>query len=250
MITLNGTPITPTIFPDKTSQVWKIPTNILSLTVNLIEWTFESESEFIHLAQLVDLLNATNGVPIGLYIPYFPYARQDKEVSNTSTFALRTFCKLLKTLDVNVIHTQDIHSDITKEYLPNLVSNFPQKTVDAVLKKVLPRVVVFPDKGAKNRYKDKFPFASVTILKERDQLTGHLKIVGIEGDTDLLKGANVLMIDDLCDGGMTFILAARYLKTLDINDVSLYTTHGIYSKGVQVLKDAGIKRVFNHKGEV
>lgn len=250
MITLNNTLITPTIFPDKTSQVWKIPSEALKSDVNLIEWVFESEAEFIHVAQLVHLIKNISGALLTLSIPYFPYARQDKEISNQSTFALRTFCCLLKTLGVHNIITQDIHSDVAKEYLPNLVSKFPQETVNVVLKKVLPRVIVFPDKGARTRYKDKFPFPSVTILKERDQSTGHLKIVGIEGNVDLLKGAKVLMIDDLCDGGMTFILAAQYLKTLDINEVSLYTTHGVYSKGVQVLKDAGIKRVFNRNGEV
>jgi len=248
MITLNNTIVTPTIFPDKTSQVWKIPSESFDSGGCKIEWVFESEAEFIHLAQLVHLVKG--GPPIILSIPYFPYARQDKHVSNESTFALRTFCCLLKTLSVDKIITQDIHSDVAKEYLPNLVSKFPQETVNVVLKKVLPRVIVFPDKGARTRYKDKFPFPSVTILKERDQSTGHLKITGIEGDVDLLKGAKVLMIDDLCDGGMTFILAAQYLKTLDINEVSLYTTHGVYSKGVQVLKDAGIKRVFNRNGEV
>jgi len=55
MIYLNGQPIEVTIFPDKTSQVWKIPEHFFSYK-NEITWEFESESEFIHLAQLVALL--------------------------------------------------------------------------------------------------------------------------------------------------------------------------------------------------
>ena len=55
MITLNGKPITPTISPDKTSQVWKVfQEDSLSLHVPELKvvWTFENEAELIHLAQL------------------------------------------------------------------------------------------------------------------------------------------------------------------------------------------------------
>lgn len=33
-------------------------------------------------------------------------------------------------------------------------------------------------------------------------------------------------------------------------EVYLYTTHGIYSKGTKILFDNGIDRIFNRKGEV
>ena len=60
MITLNGKPITPTIFPDKTSQVWKVfQEDSLSLHAPELKvvWTFENEAELIHLAQLKMLLD-------------------------------------------------------------------------------------------------------------------------------------------------------------------------------------------------
>jgi ribose-phosphate pyrophosphokinase len=252
MIYLNQHKIIPTIFPDKTSQVWKIDESILYNRVNCIKWDFESESEFMHVAQLVDLVNSMSDVKtkLTLWMDYFPYARQDKEVSNTSTFALRTFCKLLSTLKVDNIITQDLHSAIAETYLDNLTNNFPQDAIITALEKSKADIIVYPDKGAKSRYLKKLAMKSITILKERDQLNGNLKIVGFDGDTKDLKGKNVLIVDDLCDGGGTFILAANELKKLDTKTISLYTTHGIYSKGVQVIKDAGISRVFNHKGEV
>ena len=49
---------------------------------------------------------------------------------------------------------------------------------------------------------------------------------------------------------MTFKLTAEKLLTCGANSVSLYTTHGIYSKGIQTLRDSGISRIFNRKGEV
>ena len=45
-------------------------------------------------------------------------------------------------------------------------------------------------------------------------------------------------------------MCAKELYKLGALEVQLFTTHGIYSKGVQVLKDAGIVKIFNRKGEV
>ena len=61
MIKLNGHIITPTIFPDKTSQVWKLEQDWFFPTNNVITWEFENEAEFMQLAQLNDLVQATCG---------------------------------------------------------------------------------------------------------------------------------------------------------------------------------------------
>lgn len=111
--------VTPTIFPDGSSQVWKLKhfSEIADLRkkytrpfVN-ITWNFESEAELIHLNQLCNLLDYSN-CNIDLKIPYFPYARQDKGISNTETFARHSFIKLLKQIPWSSITTYDIHSDL------------------------------------------------------------------------------------------------------------------------------------------
>ena len=60
MIYLNGNLVTPTVFPDGTSQVWKIPEHFFANTVdntsltNVVTWGFQeySEREFFQLLQL------------------------------------------------------------------------------------------------------------------------------------------------------------------------------------------------------
>lgn len=93
--------VTPTIFPDGTSQVWKLKFNNRdpNKTAFSIQWNFESEAEFIHLAQLVTLLSQ-HGYVHNLYIPYFPYARQDKAISNSLTFSRNVFLNLLDNLNI------------------------------------------------------------------------------------------------------------------------------------------------------
>ena len=102
MIILNKHKIEPTYFPDKTSQIWNLPVSILDLKKFEILWEFSSESEFFHLAQLKELLDSYGGRTV-LKISYLPYARQDKEISNNTTFALRPFCNLLNSLKFDEI---------------------------------------------------------------------------------------------------------------------------------------------------
>lgn len=247
MIYLNQLKIIPTFFPDGTSQVWKIDTSILNSRANCIKWDFENESEFLHVAQLVDLLAITN-TRITLQLDYFPYARQDKEINNHSTFALRTFCRQLSKLPVSDIFTVDLHSNVAFEYLGNLTSTIPYGTIEDIIITTKSDFVIFPDKGAKTRY-NKIELPSFSIQKERNQLNGQLKILGIEGDPRTLLGKNVLIVDDICDGGGTFILAAEELRQHGVKTINLYTSHGIYSKGLHPLREAGILRIFNFKGE-
>ena len=55
--------------------------------------------------------------------------------------------------------------------------------------------------------------------------------------TDIIKGKNVLILDDICDGGGTFMLAGKELLKYKPNNLGLCITHGIFSKGVDTLKE-------------
>jgi len=51
-----------------------------------------------------------------------------------------------------------------------------------------------------------------------------------------LSGKTCIIVDDICDGGRTFITLSRKLKEQGAAKVLLYVTHGIFSQGVDVLK--------------
>ena len=247
MIKLNGVEIKPTIFPDKTSQVWKLSEELLNSHTSLIVWEFENESEFMHVAQLVHLLKnqfTMHNKDIRLMIPYLPYGRQDKKVENNATFALYTFRTLLSSLKIDHIESIDIHNpEVTQYGIKNVMPS-----LDLVFSDFKPTLVCFPDQGAASRgYSIDVP--SFSLKKIREQSTGHITSMTCELPLDLFN-QRVLIVDDICDGGATFIIAAKYLYSRHAEDVGLYTTHGIYSKGVQVLKDAGITSIYNRLGKV
>lgn len=249
MITFNGNPINITLFPDGTSQVWKLNQEILETTNYAhIVWEFSHEGEFMHLAQLKSLLDKYQ-FKTTLRLPYLPYGRQDKEVSNTETFALRTFCKYLNFMDFDEIIVMDPHSSVLKDYVRNVRETYPTQALADTRDVVQDDILCYPDAGALRKYAPTIPGFSVFGLKERDKLTGAItnyQLCGLHN----LDGMNVLILDDICDGGATFVLLAKKLYEAGAKEVHLFVTHGLFSKGLRPLHEAGIKRIFTAKGEV
>lgn len=245
MIKLNGVQVPVTIFPDGTSQVWKLPEGLIQPFHNKVVWEFENEGEFMHLAQLRRLVSPDTD----LYLPYLPYGRQDKEVSNSATFALRPFLVLLRVLDFCWVRVFDPHNPALLEQVlgDSTIVMEPKGEILAAIKDCDPDVVLFPDWGARQRYTHLVEGVWTAYAeKTRNQATGEITGLALHGQV----AGKVLIVDDICDGGMTFIKLAEKLYEEGAKEVHLYVSHGLFTKGLQVLRDAGIKRIFTKNGEV
>lgn len=231
---------TTTVFPDGTSQVWKL--DLLPEEGDEIEilWLFENEAELFHVCQLAHLLEEEYDYSPTLIVPYLPYGRQDKLVTNDASFALNTFKDVLYHRGICRIETFDAHSETDMVY-----STLPTKFHKAIFNH---DVVCFPDKGAAVRYGTADGFGNSPIIfceKVRNQQTGEITGLKVNGATpDLLFNKRVLIVDDICDGGMTLIKVAEALKTFNPLQIDLAVSHGLFSKGEQVLKDAGINNIY------
>lgn len=229
------------MFSDHTSQVWKLPEELFSEKTIEIEWEFQHEGEIMHLAQIRQLFSFKDCY---LYMSYLPYARQDKPINNLETFALLPFATIINHMNFKEVKVLDSHSIISEYVFNNCINIKPIAYINKTLEIIKPDVICFPDEGAKDRYFwITFP-NKVFAEKTRNQLTGELTGCILHGD---VKDKSVLIVDDICDGGGTFINLANALQIA--SDVNLYVTHGIFSKGVKVLKDANIKRIFTKNGE-
>lgn len=71
------------------------------------------------------------------------------------------------------------------------------------------------------------------LNKARNVQTGEITGTEVYGD---VKDKVVLIIDDICDGGRTFIELGKVLKERGASKVILYVTHGIFSQGKQVFE--------------
>ncbi len=104
-------------------------------------------------------------------------------------------------------------------------------------------IVCFPDNGALTRYEASFQgWPMIYCDKIRNQDTGEITGLSLQTMGVDIAGKSVLIVDDICDGGRTFIEVAKLLK--DASRVDLAVTHGIFSKGFGCLYEAGIDRIF------
>lgn len=257
MIKLFNEEIKPTIFPDGTSQIWKLPKHVIELIGELsyitVRWEFENEAELFHVIQLAELITNINvDSTLILCCPYLPYGRQDKEVDNESTFALTVFCCLITGYYDKLI-TVDAHNPKAKAF-SNLLCFENINPIDEIrhaVDKSRSDLICAPDIGASTRYDIKF---HLVMKKVRDQSTG--EIVGLDLDLDKsidpgeIVGKSVILVDDICDGGRTFIEASKVLYQHGASAVNLYVSHGIFSKGLKPLYDSGIVKIYTKDGYV
>lgn len=247
MITVNSYALTPTIFPDGTSQIWKLPTEIICAEDLTIDWRFEAEREIFDLFSLRALLPLAK---MHLYIPFLPYGRQDKIVANHNTFNLRVFGELLGRLNASHVTTLDAHN-------PQLAAAYGIKNIPIrhthlnLIDDLKPDSLVFPDQGAANRYyHEKIP--QIIFDKVRDSASGAITGHRVAATINTLRGhqpLHYLIVDDICDGGATFISVAKELRTrIPVSmaplKISLFVTHGIFSKGRNHLYENGIDQIF------
>ena len=231
-----GNKITPTMFPDGTSQVWHLDEADLSSTEPW--WYFEHEGEIMHLLQYYWVAGIKYVV-----IPYLPYGRQDKAVENDQTFALHPFRAIFRRLlESRTVYTVDLHS---AQYRAEFVNIRPDALIEAAFDASGAETLVFPDLGARMRYHDVGRGPMVYFEKKRDADTGRITSLRIEDETakEYIQGKRILIADDICDGGMTFIKMAGLLKDMGAANVDLYVTHALLTKGVDVLYNAGINTI-------
>ena len=109
--------------------------------------------------------------------------------------------------------------------------------------------VFYPDAGALKRYSEilNVPYPVFYGNKKRDLNTGRIINYELVDAPDLLD-KNILIIDDLCAKGGTFMMAGRKLKENGAKNVSLYVTHCEPSifKG-ELLKTNVIDRIYTTK---
>ena len=176
-----------------------------------------------------------------LYMPYLPYARHDRPMHNFDSHALKVFCNLINSLNFTNVVIHDCHSDVGISLLNNCV-NVSQDTLlshftDNILKINGIDYIIAPDNGAvkkASKIAEKFKLPLITCLKERDLATGHITKYRILDPIE--KPGKALIVDDICDGGATFNILAKSLKEdTPVTEISLYVTHGIFSKGLNEL---------------
>ncbi len=203
------------------------------LTANL-----RNSDDIMKLLLVTDALRQYENNGIHLYLPYVPYARQDRVCNPGESFSLKVFANLINSQQYKSVTVLDPHSPVVSELIENCIEEYPYKNIQKMLEDVggFEFNLVIPDKGAIPRaemiqdYFKEYRFNIVQFDKVRDLKTGN--IVKMEKVQDYsYTNTPYVLIDDICDGGRTFIEIAKLLD-YENDDLYLFVTHGIFSKGV------------------
>jgi ribose-phosphate pyrophosphokinase len=142
----------------------------------------------------------------------------------------------------------DVHSPVTISMLHRVREISIQPKIDKVFNQIgWVNNIFFPDAGAKKRYTETLDIKGKNVfygVKKRDLTNGNILSYNIEEAPDI-TGQDVLIIDDLCAKGFTFLKSAEALKALGAKDIYLYITHcenSIYDG--TMLKSGLVKKVF------
>lgn len=191
------------------------------------------------------LLLATNALKnmgikkLHVVLPYFPAARQDRLMVSGEPLSVKVYADIINAQNYKSVTVFDPHSEVTPALLNNCRVIDNHKFIERVIQQLSDNLLLIsPDGGAlKKIYKVAAYLQNYEVIecsKSRNVKTGQL--TGFKVYADNLHGKNCLIVDDICDGGGTFLGLAKELKAKNAGNLYLAVSHGIFSKGFDELE--------------
>ncbi len=169
-----------------------------------------------------------------LVLPYVPAARQDRVMVPGEPLSVKVVSRLINDLGFEQVVVFDPHSEVTAALIEGVRPVPNHRFIEQVVAQLPPNIrLISPDGGAlKKIYSLSKALGGLPVTegsKSRDVVSG--KLTGFQVYTDDLAGAPCLVVDDICDGGGTFLGLAEVLKSKGAGDLYLAVSHGIFSRG-------------------
>jgi len=197
--------------------------NLYLLRESMLEFIYQDNDDIVKLMLMKSFLDSMN-VKTTLYIYNLPYSRMDRANGHYAV-SVDAICALINSLGFQKTIVREPHSNVSMELLKNSVADmWCGQQMTNVLESLKYESVFFPDYGAMNRYKDFASFDEISVAfgaKERDFETGAITSYKVVGDL----GKKVLIVDDLCSRGGTFVQASKQLKQRGVEKVSLLVSY-------------------------
>jgi ribose-phosphate pyrophosphokinase len=196
-----------------------------------------SITESTVLLQLLQTANATDNakaIKKRLILPYLMGARYDRLMLPGDSIDLKVIADMINSMQFEEVYLYDVHSEVSLQLIHNAVNITNEALVKAYMKENA--VLICPDKGAAKKigsYAGWNNNLSETVYcnKTRDLSNGRISLQVMEPEK--CTNRNCVIIDDLCDGGGTFLAIAQQIQPAHL---TLIVTHGIFSKGFAELE--------------
>jgi ribose-phosphate pyrophosphokinase len=220
-----------TIFPDGQPHV-NINTINEGDEVKLV-CSITDTSKLLQLLETANALDNLFAKKKVLVIPYLMAARYDRLMQAGDSIDLKVVANLVNSCCFEKVYLYDVHSEVSLLLINNAIGITNENLVRAYDRP--DAVLICPDAGASKKIGKYFGWNNnikdiVYCSKNRDLATGALTLEILE--PDVCTNRNCVIIDDICDGGGTFLAIAEKIQPAHL---TLIVTHGIFSKGFETL---------------
>lgn len=210
-----------------------------------VTYRIQKTEDIVFLMIAIDALQRMKPKYIHLFLPYLPFARQDRLMVTGEPLSIKVMANILNSLKLDSVCLYDVHSEVGEALIDNCMVSSNLNFVNEVLKDKKDYLIVSPDSGA---YKKIFhlcqglQYRDEIVLCNKTRNTTNGKITSVTCSVSDFNGKDLYIVDDICDGGYTFVLLAEELRKRNSGKINLIVSHGIFSKGIGALD--GIDHIY------
>lgn len=188
--------------------------------------------ELFILMQACDVLRR-HGVLFYISIYYLMSMRMDRVMDFNRPFSLSIILNVLTNLGADLIEIFSPHSNECFYRHRNTMFLELQVSEDIKYPDLSDYQILLPDAGAKERYS--YLSYPITCSKVRGLATGKIIEIKVDNPEDITDNP-IVILDDLCDGGRTFIEIAKAVRAIKPNvELSIFVKHMVNPKGIENL---------------
>ncbi|MEL6866083.1 MAG: ribose-phosphate pyrophosphokinase [Bacteroidota bacterium] len=199
--------------------------------VFFIQSTFAPAENLMELLLMIDSAKRASAGYITAVIPYFGYARQDRKDKPRVPISAKLIANLLEAAGANRIMTMDFHADQIQGFFDIPVDHLKSEAI------FIPYLngqdltnVTFasPDVGGVKRARTyaKYFARELVICDKHRKRANEVASMTLIGD---VKGADVILVDDLVDTAGTLCRAADLIMEKGAKSVRALCTHPVLS---------------------
>jgi len=190
-----------------------------------------------HLMELLVMLDALKRASAGTItavIPYYAYARQDRQDRPRTPITAKLVADLLRAAGADRVMAMDLHAaQIQGFFSCPLEHLYGSRALVAAMREVVDAtegecVVVAPDAGGveRARYASAKLGLGLAIIDKRRSGPNIAEVMHVIGDVD---GKTAFIVDDMIDTAGTLCSAATALKANGAEAVHAFATHGMFN---------------------
>lgn len=197
-------------------------------TNTIITERINSYEDLFFIKSLKEICDYNKIENVELVIPCMFQQQHDRRFKENQSFELKNVCDFINSCNFSKVYVYHPHSDVTQMGLNNVRiydnSNFISKVLNDI--KCEP-ILLSTDAGSYkwiNKLADTIDFKGEVYGANKSRNIETHKLTQIIDRQDF-KGKDILILDDLCVGGGTFIGLAKLLKERNVGKLYLAVSH-------------------------